>query len=130
MTLADDDPKLRGSTKALRELWSVHAELRDGIVWFNGPPTTTLRDLWSGMDATLTAFPQRNGGRRPEEFLNLFSYGDDRSALLDVATHDTRGDPMVREWVGEQFELVGEKTPFWPWFETNMPLQLLHEPGR
>jgi hypothetical protein len=105
--------------QALREVTGLHDGWRSGMDRFEGASQlTSLRLHREGREAD---FQERNGGRLPTVFVRITDNGSGDGEVLDLEALDGRGDPMVRGFDHGTWEVGSHATPFWTWFEQEMP---------
>lgn len=96
---------------ALRELQAVHGTLL-------GPGARVGElDTFSFLtdEDAVAQFEERNGAP-PDRFVTFASRELDR-VVFDLDQLDGRGDPLVREWFREGWQLAPRATSFWEWFQ-------------
>lgn len=123
-------PNRQGSrfSRAMGEFCRVHDGMEDGLLWINRQNRmSTLDRIFEALKtpAGVQFFRANNGGRAPDEFVDIFCLGDDAEDVFDLASHDDSGDPMVCRWYGQGMDLLDERTVFWRWLETTIPRSFL-----
>ncbi len=97
---------------SLRELRTRHESLRAPRMWL-GESFATLGAVPS-FDASL--FREANDEAEPEQFVAFGADDNGNAQVFDRDELDRRHDPKVAGW-NRQNGLVGQRHPFWPYFD-------------
>jgi hypothetical protein len=96
---------------ALRELQAVHASLASS--WGRVGELATFDFL---VNAKMHAQFEATNGAPADRFVKVAELADGDAVVFDRDWLDGRGDPVVRAWTREGWELSPRAMSFWGWF--------------